>query len=306
MKTIFGEVNGTEWDELCKKLLTVLYREQNFTPVPSKFGGDFGIEGFTNTGILFQCYCPEESEIDSSLYEHQRNKITTDIGKLIKNIVEIQKLMGTGNLIMQWHFLTPYFDNKALIAHIRIQEERVKKELGAQVSNKFEICIKDDHSFISVASFFINSGSIKASLTSEPTTDVALEDLITEHDDLFSRIKDKIKKIKSVSNDEQRIKMMTRSIFESYERGQRELDELRCNFPQLYSKVISLKEITESLVERESLLSDISGGTFLRKVRDDYKTSIEKELGVTVEQSLITCLADEAISDWIVRCPMDF
>lgn len=44
--------------------------------------GDYGIEGWTADGHVFQCYCPEKDDTQDELYEALRRKITADIPKL--------------------------------------------------------------------------------------------------------------------------------------------------------------------------------------------------------------------------------
>ena len=59
MNTSNGNMCGSEWDEYCHRLLSLKYSNY-YQRVPSKFGGDLGIEGFVqHSGIVFQCYCPD-------------------------------------------------------------------------------------------------------------------------------------------------------------------------------------------------------------------------------------------------------
>lgn len=61
------------------------YEVEGYQEMSAHTDGDLGIEGFTRTGVVFQCYCPDEEYDSTKLYEHQRDKITKDLGKL-KNI----------------------------------------------------------------------------------------------------------------------------------------------------------------------------------------------------------------------------
>lgn len=306
MKTMFGNLNGIEWDELCKKLLEFKYRNNNYQSVPSRFGGDYGIEGFTNNGIVFQCYCPDESEIADSLYECQRSKITKDIGKLIKNWPKIQALLGAQNLLKEWQFITPSYDNKKIIEHIRKQEERVKNDLIGKISEDFSISIKTDTEFIDVAPYFLDAGIIKVPLLTVRTDSKVIEEFMSGENELFERIKAKVIKIDGVGSDVNKINKMVRIIFESFEWGQRALEDLRCNYPFIYGKIRALKESLEITVEREAVTLSVPAGTFLNKIRVDYRAAIEKEISIKVDQSLIECISEEAIADWVVRCPIDF
>ena len=102
---IEGYMNGDAWEDLCVKCYRIRYQNDNYTAIPAAQGGDAGIEGFTNKGIVHQCYCPEREYTDNELYEHQRNKLTTDIEKLKKNANRL-KALGVPTVI-EWHFNIP-------------------------------------------------------------------------------------------------------------------------------------------------------------------------------------------------------
>ena len=87
MTFIEGYMNGDAWEELCVSCYRLKYQTQNYTAIPAVHGGDAGIEGFTCNGIVHQCYCPERSYSDSELYDHQRDKLSADIKKLMENII---------------------------------------------------------------------------------------------------------------------------------------------------------------------------------------------------------------------------
>jgi len=51
MNTSNGNMCGSEWDEYCHRLLSLKYSNY-YQRVPSKFGGDLGIEGLFNIRVL--------------------------------------------------------------------------------------------------------------------------------------------------------------------------------------------------------------------------------------------------------------
>src|SRR5690625_6734778 len=94
--------NGDEWEEFCHSCLKLLHRDENYKSVDASNSGDSGIDGFTSSGKVYQCYCPEKEYTDSDLYEKQRDKITTDIQKLY-NYQESIKILLNGIKIKTWH-----------------------------------------------------------------------------------------------------------------------------------------------------------------------------------------------------------
>jgi hypothetical protein len=80
------EWSGDEWQEHIVRLLRARYSEPGmFQEMPSRDRGDLGLEGFSRDGVCYQCYAPEPPYDVKDLYEKQRGKITTDIGKFMKN-----------------------------------------------------------------------------------------------------------------------------------------------------------------------------------------------------------------------------
>ncbi len=94
MSFIEGYMTGNAWEELCVQCYHIRYQKDNYTYIPAAQGGDAGIEGFTNKGIVHQCYCPERVYSDDDLYEHQRDKLTTDIEKLKKTPIGLAHLVS--------------------------------------------------------------------------------------------------------------------------------------------------------------------------------------------------------------------
>ena len=81
IKTEYGTFDGDKWESISQICFKQNFREESYQEVKAT-PGDYGIEGFTRTGKVFQCYCPDESYSSAELYEKHRDKITTDLKKL--------------------------------------------------------------------------------------------------------------------------------------------------------------------------------------------------------------------------------
>lgn len=308
MKTeMFGELYGEDWEKLCQQMLKLRYNGLNYDGasyqvVPAKYGGDLGIEGFVNNGTLIQCYCPEENEVQNSLYEHQRNKITKDINKLIKNISEINKLTGNFNVV-EWHFLTPNYDNKALLAHCREKEKLILDTIPEHVNVSFSILLKTETDFIIEAEMLVQNGLHKIELSTE-INDFGLGCVFESDNDILNRIRTKIEQIDKVKSNPTKLANLVKTIFEQYEEGQNELSRLQRTYPQLSIRIRRLKQTIEKRIQAESLTSSVSGGELLTNTRSEYRNVLEKAFDKNIQQDLIECLTNEAIADWLVRCPL--
>lgn len=124
---IRDNLDGDSWEKMCDSCYRDRYQDQNFVKIPAEYMGDTGIEGFTSTGIVYQCYCPEKNYSNDDLYEHLRNKVTKDIAKLIDRD-NAKRLKDIGvKIIKEWHFVIPEYKDKRIVEHL----EKKRKEVVA-------------------------------------------------------------------------------------------------------------------------------------------------------------------------------
>lgn len=248
MKTSLGQMNGDEWEEYCQVLLLAHYND--YQEVPAQFGGDYGIEGFTRSGLTFQCYCPDEDPSGIDLYEKQRKKITADIKKLAKNASKISQL-GAGT-IREWHFLTPRYNSKQLLSHCRSKESEIRRKSLATIHNEFVISIKTDKDFLVERQIYLGTNKFRITpISKEPKLD-DLEKLLMSENEIVNNIKKKIAKL-SLPFELQ--SSLTKDLILGYFIGQNELEALNVRFPAIYRSIYQLKSAKESQL-RIQMLSD--------------------------------------------------
>ena len=304
MKTeSFGELSGQDWEDICNKLFHLKYKD-NYQEVPARYGGDYGIEGFTFDGDLFQCYSPKDEEFSSkSLYELQRDKITKDISKLIKNILEIKKL-NKNAIIKNWHFVTPKYDSKNLVEHCRKKEQEIQDAISQHVTNDFKIILQIETSYISEIGQLVNANISQIQSNSNDYNEEELQLISESHNEIVEKIKTKLSKLDSLKNNQDKLNRFTFNIFKCFIEGQEELNMLNKSYPDTYNKLSRLKNSIEKKVQQSSLIGiELKD---LKTIQEDYKDSLEKDFMNVCETSLLENLAQEAIADWMARCPIDF
>ena len=299
MKTSLGQMARDTWEKYCQKLLRLRY--EDYQEVPAQFGGDLGIEGYTRSGLVFQCYCPDEDPGGRDLYEKQRDKITGDIAKLIKNASEISSL-GVG-IIKEWHFLTPRYNSRHLLSHCRSKESEVRSRSLDTVHSEFTICLKDEDDYIPERNVLLGTGGLRVQPSGEELALQALEELLTSDNEIVLNIKTKLGKLELVSG--QRANL-TRQLVGGYVVGQHELETLNQKFPSTYRSVVQLKSATESQLPIRTLSSSDNHGTILREILEEYEDKLSADFSRSLSSALISRLSTEAISDWVGRCPLDF
>lgn len=275
---------------------------EGYQEVPDRYGGDLGIEGFTQTGKAFQCYCPEGEPASDELYEKQRDKITRDINKLLKNEIELKRLFGNIT-VSEWHFLTPRYDNKELIAHCTVKSNKVRSSGKSHVSKDFTILIRTESDFLPEREIFVSAGQGQINPEIVSISDEEVVEWKESNNEYYMTLERKLKK---VIVDENRRNIQIVNSIKSYLLGQNILEQIRKDYPTHYEKIISLKNATEINVEIASAVPNGNPGDHLKHTLTEYRDNIDNQLNKSIELSTIIRLGHEAISDWLIRCPLDF
>jgi hypothetical protein len=292
-------MDGNSWQAYCRKLLRIRY--QDYQDVPAQFGGDLGIDGLTLSGLVFQCYCPEEDPTGIELYNYQRDKITKDIAKLIKNAGKISAL-GVG-IIQEWHFLTPRYNNRDLLSHCRSKEREVIACNIPTIHADFKILLKTEEDYIPERQVLLGMAGILIQPASDEPPSAELKKLLRSDNEIVLNIQTKLKRLSLASGQRS---YLTRQLVGGYVAGQNELQTLNDKFPSVYHSLIQLKSATESQLAIRALSCDGADGTILKDVLDTYQSKLATDFSRNLSSALITRLATEAISDWLGRCPLDF
>jgi hypothetical protein len=299
MQMSLGEMDGDQWEKWCQKLLRSKY--EDYQEVPAQFGGDLGIEGFTRSGIVFQCYCPDENPAGKDLYDKQRDKITADIKKLIKNASQIQAL-GTGT-IQGWHFLTPQFNSRHLHDHCREKEKRVRSANAVVFDPGFEIYIRTEDDYIPEREALLGIGAHRVQPSHAEPDSHAVADFINADNDIIGNIR---RKLSNLQIPQEKQSILVGQISKNYMVGQQELETLYQGYPDTFQSIALMKESKEAQLQVESLMSTKSPGVLLQSILTSYENDLSDNYASKLGGSLIKRLSSEAIADWLGRCPLDF
>jgi hypothetical protein len=297
--TSVGEMDGNTWESYCHKLLRLRYMD--YQEVPAQFGGDLGIEGFTCSGLLFQCYCPDENPSGKDLYNCQRNKITRDIGKLIKNAVQIAQL-GAGT-IKEWDFLTPSYNSRDLLSHCRVKESEVRSKCLGNICSDFKVLLRTEDDYIPERRLLIGAGGLRVQPSGKEPRSEELEKLLESNNEIVQNIKKKLAKLALALPKQAEL---TRELVFGYVVGQNELQTLNERFPSIYRSVIQLKSATKSQLGIRTLSFSNNHGTILNEILTEYEDKLSSDFSGSLSTALISRLSTEAISDWLGTCPLDF
>jgi hypothetical protein len=293
---------GDEWQAWANRILSVHYGPIEYQQVPDRDRGDAGLEGFTRTnGHAYQAYGCEEPICTAERYEKQRDKMTEDVGKFIKNQSALKRLFG-GVKITRWALFVPYCDSKEIIAHASTKTAEVNAKTLPYAADSFQVCVCQQSDFVLAESQLLNAGQRQLQIAVEPPTPEQITNWQAANEGLSKVLADKLTKMPTLPTDALRGKFHS-DVLDWYLKGQDILDSLRA-YPETFAKVKAAKSHRESFL----VTGIVSGRTpqdhliqSINELRDALEQEV-KELHRFSSESL----AYEAVADWLLRCPLDF
>ncbi|BEV17793.1 hypothetical protein HBDW_45810 [Herbaspirillum sp. DW155] len=303
IRTVYGDFDGTSWERHCQAAFKIKYGDE-YQPMPASSPGDFGIEGWTSDGTVFQCYCPEKEYTRDELYEAIRDKITTDIPKLKKNEVELTKRLGIQ--IKRWIFVTPIVDDNDLHVHARKKEIEakawgipllhadfdIKLQDAGFYANEFEQCRRTDGVGLQIGPIL-------------PKEDV-LPGLPREYLSLIERKNRVLLKSRSSSptfdNELAELNQITESEFLQCDDN---LAEIERASPQAYRKLYHVIGQYGNEMKKKQLRWNGQPNELVEKIREELSQRIALELGGAISHNSVQRTVDLLISRWLAVCQLD-
>lgn len=295
-------LSGEQWQVWANKLLMAHYGPGEYQPVPDKDKGDAGIEGFSLSGHAYQAYGPEDEPLSThERYERHRTKLTTDIKKFIDNRVGLSQLFGKIQ-ISRWILLVPLCDSKDIIKHANKKTQEVIDAGLSYITKDFRVMVQDEASFSTEKNLLLNARIGSIVIDGGRTGEDEIIEWADKNDSLVKVIDEKAARLKTLSDDFSRASFR-KNIIKVYLDGQNVLDELR-KYPTAYEEVRKIKSDKEKYLSLEIASLADANPQILRRALEDIQTMIGDVPGIS--NGLKDAIAWEAISDWIIRCPLDF
>lgn len=311
MSFIEGYMTGNAWEELCVRCYRIRYQKDNYTAIPATQGGDAGIEGFTNKGIVHQCYCPERSYSDNDLYEHQRDKLSTDIEKL-KNNANRLRALGVPPVV-EWHLNIPEYRDSRILVHAENKRQEIlnaKKDKPANyahISDDFQIVIKTAEDFTPEISRIV-----RTTLT-DMKLNVAIEHL-DEPDwskcdsEKVANIRRKIKAVMLVDDDNEALNKIVGMYVGCYISGLEIMGNLRVNFPEIHEDIFRLEQSYKRDVTIKTLMNTDKkmNSSLFNEILNEFHCKLEQDFSTIFTEASIGELKQDLVASWLADCSMEF
>lgn len=293
---------GREWQDYCILLLQKRYAMLNahsLQLVPDRHQGDLGIEAFAHDGIAYQCYAAEEPLSVNERYEKQRDKLTTDLGKLRSN-QQLFEAMLRAVSIHRYVFIVHQHDSRKLISHAASKAVEVRGWNLPYISNAFSIVVETAEDY-AVERAAIHA--VPAPLVQPIRLDSGVkEDWSAQNQDFRSTALEKLSKITSSEATRERV---LDSLTNQYLQGENALDRLRAVAPEVHRGILAAKAQREDLLVLEYPTGHEATQARLAEIAKDFTVLLRVDYPVLTEQVAST-LAWSAVADWLMRCPLDF
>lgn len=309
---IRDNLDGDSWEKWCDACYRDRFQNQNFIKIPAEHLGDAGIEGFTLSGIAYQCYCPEKSYSDDELYVHLRDKVTKDIGKLIdKDNAKRLKDLGV-HLIKEWHFVTPEYKDKRIIKHL----EQKRKEVVAAASKDPQTFSYIDPQIRLVPKVAEDFKVELVRLIRDPLVDIKLNmaiksvrapDWTTCPAEKIDNIKRKIKAIMNPEDDDAAFKDMIAYWAEAYIKGIEIMNNLQEACGSIYEDLFDLEQQYKKDVSMRSRMNPDHSLNYklFMNILEEFENTLREQFKCFSEPS-IRELKRDLVSGWLADCSLQF
>ena len=301
MASIVHQWGPDDWEEFSHSLLQSRHGVLNLHKVPANHSGDLGIDYYCLTErVIYQCYAPEEPLDIAVRANRQKSKMTTDLGKLVKGASAVSKLM-LGKELKSWVLLVPLHDSKDVNLHCAKKTNDLRKLDLACLDENFEVCIQDQTHFPGKAVQNAMAGLTNLSLSVAAPSEEELKDWEAGSADLVANATVKLgKRTTGAALDN----VVAQGI-EAFLRGNGLIDALRNNAPDMHEKVAASIQVRA----RTLTFAGPKGGTLPSSILNTEIASLTqaiKAAAPTLSDDNAQEIALGAISEWIMRCPLDF
>ncbi|SRR6266545_1633045 len=295
--------NSEEWQQLILSLLKVRYPLGEFVEIPDSVGGDCGLEGFGRDGIGFQCYAVEGEPLPTDqLTQRQKRKIRNDLNKLRVNALPLGSILGT-TVLRRWLLVVPRWLDKDLQAYAEERAEVLRQAGLVFIAADFEPSIVTLEEFVVERQKLGLARSESLRIQAEEPQEQDVRDWVGENDELIANLDRKLL-IVCGGRTSEALKLRNRFL-SHYLEGRNLLEKMKNQYPPLYESIYRIKEEREHFLETESLIPYSLPPERMKETLADFACQLRSTLpGLSpfnVEQ-----LVHEAISDWLLRCPLDF
>jgi hypothetical protein len=284
-----------------KDIVKLHYSPANYRDVPDNHGGDHGIECYTTTGHAFQCYLPEQTSNIAKLVAAQKDKINRDLKKFHDKKGKLEKLFGTTK-ICRWILATSAHKSADVTAHCAQKSLEIRALNLSYTTSDFEVLIhtEDDYKLEVEA---LSKQAYQLNINFEKNTVQKVEGWIDENLTFLNNLDRKLPKV--IGNEAQRQKTKN-DLVHKYLDYQNLLARLLQDWSDIYEIVVTSVQNRQDYLETRFLTSpDLLPNEVIKAELQKLEDDLCREIS-TLKRTDIELIKWGVVSDWLIRCPLDF
>ncbi|RYH00348.1 MAG: hypothetical protein EON58_00485 [Alphaproteobacteria bacterium] len=293
--------NPDDWELFSLNLLQNRHGALNVHKIPAAHQGDFGIDYYcTKEAVAYQCYAVEEPIDISTRADRQKTKITRDLAKILANESQIRALFNDVK-IKHWILLAPLHDSKEVNLHCSKKTKDMRGKKCGVLDETFEVAIHDLTLFPTavIANGLTSISSVKLSVPEPSVQEV--QAWTAGSSNLLANAHHKLSKRSSPENVVEAVSDATSAFLQ----GNALLDALRNGSPDLHEKVtIAIKSRARRLQFAGPQGGQSANGILHAEL--DSLIGAVQSAAPNLSTENAEQIAYGAISEWIMRCPLDF
>lgn len=283
-------------------LLQKRYATQNahaLQLVPDQHQGDLGLEAFSHDGFAYQCYAAEEPLSTAQLYEKQRTKLTTDLGKLRDRSSELSMLLGPVTL-HRYVFMVHRNASRHLITHGHSKADDVRSWNLPFIHDSFSIVIE------TAADYAVEREAIHAIPSPIIEADDLTEDFQRAWQGSNQTLQTRaLEKLSRVTTDGATQMAVLEALTKQYLIGENALERLKEVIPETHRGILKARAHREGLLVLEHPASQNRSPETLSAIAEKLKEMLGRDFP-TLSTQMSEIIAWASVADWLMRCPLDF
>lgn len=292
--------SGEDWQGYCRQLLAQRYGT-SYQPVPDRDRGDFGIDGFTSDGEVFQCYAAQDPLNDADLRKKQRVKITEDLKKLEKNIGIVSQLTAPAQ-VSRWTLLVPRLVTKQILEHAATKAIELRDKDLSGIADDFHARVLTSDDFSSEKQAL---ASLPVALLPQPppdATDKGAAAWEAGKPQAAATLSRKVANLPGMNV--QKEQQVCLELIKRHLHCAEAVEQLRRTQPQLWERLNGVRKLREQNLRAESLVATPNERRTLLAEVEEVRSRLESSLP-PLRGGRADSLAWGIVADWLIRCPLD-
>ncbi len=284
-----------------KDIIKLHYSPANYRDVPDGQGGDYGIECYTLLGHAFQCYLPEQTSDVAKLVAAQKSKINRDIKKLSTNQIKLEALFGATK-VCRWILATSAHKSAEVTSFCAQKSLEVRGQGLNFVAGDFEILIHTEDDY-KIEAAHLNRQVYQLNIDFERSSPQGVEGWIDNNLTFLDNLDRKLPKI---IGDEEKKRQTKSYLVHQYLDYQNLLSRLLQDWADIYEVVTRSVQHRQSYLESRFIISpDLLPNDVIKDELQKLEADLAREVS-TLKRTDIELIKWGVVSDWLIRCPLDF